>query len=76
MLPQFLIFECNFNLCLGHTRFHDSAVFFFVFSVYLFSLRDVMCYDRPGDVFVNMEGDTLAYNTQTLATGVVFFLVN
>ena len=46
----------------------------FVFSVYLFSLRDVMCYDRPGDVFVNMEGDTLAYNTQTLATGVVFFL--
>ena len=40
-----------------------TAAFFFVFSVYLCSLRDVMCYDRLGDVFVNMQRDTLAYNT-------------
>ena len=45
------------------TQEFKTAAFFFVFSVYLCRLRDVMCYDRLGDVFVNMQRDTLAYNT-------------
>ena len=40
------------------TRREDGGVFF-VFSVYLCWRRDVRRYDRPGDVFVNMQRDTL-----------------